>query len=201
MPLLIGITGGIGSGKTSAARFFVDLGADLVDADAIAHELTQPRGAAIAAIRQTFTQKFITCDGALNRKEMRSLVFSDSESRGQLEAILHPLIRVEVARRAALFSAPYGMIMAPLLLETGDYQRMVHRVLVVDCDEHEQISRTIARTGLDKETVRAIMATQLSRNERLQQADDVIANDGDMAHLRREVEALHRKYLIFASKH
>lgn len=200
MPLIIGLTGGIGSGKTSAANLFAALGAELVDTDVIAHELTQPQGAAIAAIRKIFTEKFITEDGALNREEMRNLVFSNSQSRRKLEAILHPLIRVEVARRAALFTAPYGIIVVPLLLETAGYQRMIHRVLVVDCNEHEQIARTVARTGLDEQTVRAIMATQLSRNERLQQADDVITNDADMAHLRQQVHALHTKYLDLANK-
>lgn len=200
MSLIIGLTGGIGSGKSSAARFFAALGADLVDADVIAHELTRPRGVAVSAIQQTFTEKFITEDGALNRKEMRSLVFSDSESRRKLEAILHPLIRVEVARRAALFSAPYGIIVVPLLLETGGYQEMIHRILVVDCNEHDQVARTILRTAQDEPTVRAIMATQLSRNERLHQADDVIANNADMSHLRWQVETLHKKYLTLANK-
>ncbi|MDQ3186629.1 MAG: dephospho-CoA kinase [Pseudomonadota bacterium] len=198
MPLIIGLTGGIGSGKTSAAKFFAALGAELVDTDVIAHELTQPQGAAIAPIRQVFTKEFITEDGALNRKRMRSLVFSDSESRQKLEAILHPLIRVEAARRTALFTAPYGMIVVPLLLETGGYREMIHRILVVDCCERDQITRTIARTGLDEQTVRAILAMQLSRNERLQQADDVIANDSDMAHLLQQVNTLHRKYLVLA---
>lgn len=199
MSLIIGLTGGIGSGKTSAASLFAALGAELIDTDVIAHEFTQPQGAAIAAIRQIFTKRFITKEGALNRKKMRSLVFSDNESRRKLEAVLHPLIRVEVARRAALFAAPYGMIVVPLLLETGGYREMIHRILVVDCNEQDQIIRTVARTGLDEQTVRAIMATQLSRNERLQQADDVIANDGDMLDLQHQVDALHRKYLALAN--
>lgn len=199
MSLIIGLTGGIGSGKTSAAGFFAALGAELVDTDVIAHELTQPQGAAIAAIRKIFTKKFITEEGALNRKKMRDLVFSDNKSRRQLEAILHPLIRVEVARRAALFTAPYGVIVVPLLLETGGYQEMIHRILVVDCHEHDQIVRTVARTGLDEQTVRAIMAAQLSRHERLQQADDVIANDGDMVDLQQQVNILHRKYLTLTN--
>lgn len=199
MSLIIGLTGGIGSGKTSAAGFFSALGAELVDTDVIAHELTQPQGAAIAAIRKIFTKKFITEEGALNREKMRDLVFFDNESRRQLEAILHPLIRVEVARRTALFTAPYGVIVVPLLLETGGYQEMIHRILVVDCPEHDQIVRTVARTGLDEQTARAIMATQFSRRERLQQADDVIANDGDMVDLQQQVCILHRKYLALTN--
>jgi dephospho-CoA kinase len=198
MPLIIGLTGGIGSGKSSTAKFFAALGAELIDTDVIAHELTQAQGAAIDAIRQIFTKKFITEEGSLDRKKMRSLIFSDNESRRKLEAILHPLIRIEVARRAALLTTPYAMIVVPLLLETGGYQEMIHRILVVDCNERDQIARAVARTGRDEQTVCAIMATQLSRNERLQQADDVIANDGDMEHLQKQVNILHRKYLALA---
>ncbi|ARO88722.1 dephospho-CoA kinase [Nitrosospira lacus] len=200
MSLIIGLTGGIGSGKSTVAKFFAGLGADVVDTDSIAHELTQPQGAAIPAIRKIFTGKFITAEGALNRKEMRALVFSDDGLRRKLEAILHPLIRIEVARRAASFSAPYGIIVVPLLFETGGYREMIGRVLVVDCDEQVQIARAMARTGLDEQTARAIMATQLSRRERLRRADDVIANDADMPHLRQQVDVLHKKYLTLVNK-
>ncbi|MEO7559497.1 MAG: dephospho-CoA kinase [Nitrosospira sp.] len=200
MSLMIGLTGGIGSGKTTAAKFFAALGADVVDTDAVAHELTQPQGAAIPAIRKIFTEKFITAEGALNRKEMRTLVFSDDGSRRKLEAILHPLIRIEVARRAAFFSTPYAMIVVPLLLETGGYREIIQRILVVDCNEQGQIARAMARTGLDEQTARAIMATQLSRKERLLRADDVITNDADMLHLRQQVDALHKKYFALANK-
>jgi dephospho-CoA kinase len=200
MSLIIGLTGGIGSGKTTAAKFFAALGADVVDTDAIAHELTQPQGAAIPAIRKIFAGKFITAEGALNRKEMRTLVFSDDGWRRELEAILHPLIRIEVARRATFFSAPYGIIIVPLLLETGGYCEMIKRILVVDCNEQDQIARAMARTGLDEQTAHAIMASQLPRQERLRRADDVIANDADMSHLRQQVDALHKKYLALAGK-
>lgn len=200
MPLIIGLTGGIGSGKTAAATFFAMLGADVVDTDVIAHELARPHGAAIPAIRQTFGEKYITDDGALNRKEMRKLVFSDENSRRKLEAILHPLIRAEVVCRTTLFRGPYGIIVVPLLLETGGYREMIRRVLVVDCGEQAQLTRTIARTGLDERTVQAIMATQLSRMERLQQADDVIVNDADMPNLKRQVDSLHNKYLALANR-
>lgn len=197
---MIGLTGGIGSGKTTAAKFFAALGADVVDTDAIAHELTQAQGAAIPAIRKIFTEKFITAEGALNRKEMRTLVFFDDGSRRKLEAILHPLIRIEVARRAAFFSTPYAMIVVPLLLETGGYREIIQRILVVDCNEQDQIARAMARMGLDEQTARAIMATQLSREERLLRADDVIANDADISHLRQQVDALHKKYRALANK-
>ncbi|SEL45585.1 dephospho-CoA kinase [Nitrosovibrio tenuis] len=198
--MIIGLTGGIGSGKTAAATFFAALGADVIDTDVIAHELTRPHGAAISAVRQAFGERYITEDSALNRKEMRKLIFSDDDSRRKLEAILHPLIRTEVARRAALFCGPYGLIVVPLLLETCGYREMIHRVLVVDCCEYDQIARTVGRTGMDEQTVRAIMATQLSRAERLQQADDVISNDSDISHLKQQVEALHSKYLALRDR-
>jgi dephospho-CoA kinase len=171
-----------------------------VDTDVIARELTQSHGAAIPIIRQAFGEKYITDEDALNRKEMRQLVFSDDNSRRKLEAILHPLIRTEVSRRTALFCGPYGIIVVPLLLETGGYHEMIRRVLVIDSSEDAQLERTIARTGLDEQAVRAIMATQLSRMERLQQADDVIINDSDMPHLKRQVDALHNKYLALTNR-
>ncbi|MDO8437054.1 MAG: dephospho-CoA kinase [Nitrosomonadaceae bacterium] len=198
MSLVIGLTGGIGSGKTSAAKFFAALGACVIDTDEIAHELTQPRGAAISAIRQDFGEDFITAEGALNREKMRGLVFSDSASRQKLEAILHPLIRMEAARSTALAASPYVIMVVPLLLETDDYREMVRRVLVVDCDEQKQIARTMARSGLDAHEVRAIMATQITHQERLQHADDVIINDSNLAHLQQQVEALHQKYLALS---
>jgi dephospho-CoA kinase len=198
MRLIVGLTGGIGSGKSSAAKLFEALGADVVDTDVIAHELTQPEGAAIEAIRQAFGEKYITDDAALNRESMRNLVFSREDSRRRLEAILHPLIRVEVARRIADFNGPYGIIVIPLLFETGSYSEMIHRVLVIDCSEDIQLARTAARKGMDERTARAIITAQLPRRERIIKADDVIVNDLDMDHLRLEVEALHKKYLVLA---
>jgi dephospho-CoA kinase len=200
MPLIIGLTGGIGSGKTSAANFFSALGVDIIDTDIISHEITQPQGAAIAAIREVFTSKFITTEGALKRKEMRSLIFSDSNARRKLEAILHPLIRTEASHRIELVSTAYGIVVVPLLLETSQYRDLIQRVLVMDSSEHDQIARAIARAALDEQTVRAIMATQLSREERLQKADDVILNNADMPYLERQVSALHRKYIALANR-
>ena len=199
MSLVVGLTGGIGSGKTTAAACFAALGAGVVDTDAISHQLTQPGGAAISTIRQNFSESFLTREGGLNRKEMRELVFRDRDSRRKLEAILHPLIRTEVARRVELLSTPYTIIVVPLLLETGSYHRMIQRVLVVDCSECAQVARATARPGMDEKAVRAIMAAQLSREERLAQADEIISNDADLPHLERQVEAMHRKYLALAN--
>ena len=200
MGLIVGLTGGIGCGKTSAAKLFEALRVDVVDTDDIAHELTQPQGAAIESIRQAFGEKYITDDGALNRGNMRDLVFSREDSRRRLEAILHPLIRAEAARRAAHFQGSYGILVVPLLLEAGGFQQMVQRILVIDCSEDIQLARTIARTGMNEQAARAIMSAQLSRRERLLQADDVIVNDLDMNHLKRQVEALHENYLALANR-
>ena len=193
--LVIGLTGGIGSGKSSAAKFFAELGAEVIDTDEIAHQLTQSQGVAMAAIRRDFGEGFIATDGSLDREKMRSLVFSDSNSRQKLEAILHPLIRTEATRRTALTAASYVVMVVPLLFETGNYREMVQRILVVDCNEQSQIDRAMARSGLSQQEVAAIMRAQVSRQERLRQADDVIVNDLGMAHLRQQVEALHQQYL------
>ncbi len=200
MPLVIGLTGGIGSGKTSTAKFFAALGASVIDTDEIAHELTQPHGAAIDTIRQVFGENFITTEGALDREKMRSLVFSNSASRQKLEAILHPLILMEAVSRVTLTSSPYVMMIVPLLLETDDYHKMVQRILVTDCDEQKQIARTMARSRLGTQEVHAIMAAQITRQKRLKQADDVIINDSTLAHLQQQVEALHQKYLALSNE-
>jgi len=152
----------------------------------------------MASIRQAFSESHITRDGGLDRGEMRELIFRDSNARLKLEGILHPLIRAEVAHHVGLLSTPYAIIVVPLLLETGSYHGMIGRVLVVDCSECAQISRATARAGLDEKTVRAIMATQMSRQERLERADDVIFNDADLSQLERQVDAMHRKYLALA---
>lgn len=200
MPLIIGLTGGIGSGKTSAAKFFTTVGANVIDTDKIARELTQPHGAAISSIQKSFGRNFITTDGELDRKKMRDHVFSDGTSRRQLEAILHPLIRTEAVRLTALTSSPYVVIVVSLLLETSGYREIVQRILVIDCNEENQVARAILRSGLSKHEVHAIMATQTSRQERLGQADDVIINDMDILHLQKQVEMLHRKYLTLLNK-
>lgn len=201
--LIIGLTGGIGSGKSAAAAMLKELGAGLVDADAIAHELTAPGGAAIPAIRGEFGDTAVSADGALDRAAMRRLVFADAAAKLRLEAILHPLIRAETQRRceeAMVAGAPYVVLVVPLLIESGDYRRRVTRVAVVDCAEETQVTRVMARSGLTREEVQRIMAAQVNRAERLAAADDVIDNDGDMEALRVQIEALHRLYLELAGK-
>ena len=198
MTYCIGLTGGIGSGKSSAAEIFRELGAGVVDTDAIAHDLTRPGGAALTAIRSQFGAEYIAADGGLDRPKMRRLVFSDPASKKSLEAILHPRIRAESEARIAAAREPYVIIAVPLLLETGAYNALIDRVLVVDCAEEQQVARTMQRSAIIADEVRAIMATQLPRSERLARADDVLHNDADMAALRRQAEALHGKYLALA---
>lgn len=195
----VGLTGGIGSGKSSAADEFAALGAALVDSDAISHELTRSGGAAIPALREEFGADYITPEGALDRARMRALVFGDAQAKRRLEAVLHPLIRQETTTRIGTARAPYVVLVVPLLLETGAYRELVQRIAVVDCSEATQIARVMARSGLAENEVRAIMATQLTRAERLARADDVIGNDGDRAALREQVRALHQRYLAFAA--
>ncbi len=199
MPYVVGLTGGIGSGKSAAAQMFEALGATVVDTDAIAHALTAAGGAAIAPIRAAFGADYITAEGALSRARMRELVFADAGKKSVLEAILHPLIRQRSGELVRAARSPYVILMVPLLIESGNYRGRCQRILVVDCPEELQVERVVARSGISAAQVRAIMATQASRAARLAAADDVIDNSRDPAHLRREVEALHRRYLQLAA--
>lgn len=194
----VGLTGGIGSGKTTVAELFAALGAAVIDTDQIAHQLTVPDGIAIAPIRQAFGADFITADGAMNRARMREAVFADPASKKKLEAILHPLIRSETERLAEAAKGPYPLFVVPLLVESGIWKQRVSRVLVVDCDEEVQIQRVMQRNAMSEAQVRAIMATQAPRAARLAAADDVIVNDGDPAALTVQVERLHAAYVALA---
>ncbi len=198
MPFIVGLTGGIGSGKSAVAALFAELGAEVVDTDAIAHELTAPGGAAIAAIRAAFGDDVIAGDGALDRAAMRRRVFADAQARQRLEGILHPMIGTESTRRCAVSTAPYVVLAVPLLIETGSYRGRVQRLLVVDCREETQVARVMKRSGLSADEVRAIMASQATRAARLAVADDIIDNDGEFARLRAQVEHLHGEYLRLA---
>jgi dephospho-CoA kinase len=192
------LTGGIGSGKSSVARLFEARGVAVIDADALAHELTAPGGAAIPAIRAAFGPEVIDERGALDRERMRQHVFGDPAARKRLEGILHPMIRDESERQRAAATSAYVILMIPLLVESGDPRRRCDRVLVVDCPEAEQVRRVMLRSNLGRAEVEAIMATQASRAERLAHADDVIDNGGDPELLGPQVEALHARYLSLA---
>ena len=195
MTYIVGLTGGIGSGKSAAAAAFGELGAAVVDVDAIAHELSAPQGAAIAAIRAAFGDALIDGRGALDRTAMRQIVFADPDARRRLEAILHPLIRAESVRRCVAALAPYVVLAVPLLIESGNYRQRCDRIAVVDCSEATQIARVVARSGIGSDEVRRIMAAQASRGERLAAADDVIDNEGGLAELHGRVAELHQFYL------
>ena len=196
MSLVVGLTGGMGSGKSTAADAFAALGVTVVDTDAIAHELSSAQGGAIPEIVAAFGAGVLRPDGALDRTAMRRLVFSDRGAKGRLEAILHPMIRQESERRCRnAVNSPYVVLVVPLLVENESYGQLVDRVLVVDCAESAQIERVIVRSGLAEEEVRAIMAVQATRAERLAAADDVLVNDQGRETLRVRVADLHRRYL------
>ena len=195
--LLIGLTGGIGSGKTTVANRFGDLGVPLIDTDLIAHQLTGPGGAAMAEIEAGFGASVIAADGRLDRDAMRSLAFGDPGARKRLEAILHPMIRVETDRQvAAAASAPYAIVVIPLLVESRGPKRF-DRIVVVDCPVETQIERVMKRNGLPRAQVEAILAVQATRDQRLNAADDVVDNSSTPGVLQDQVETLHERYLSF----
>ncbi len=192
---VVGLTGGIGSGKSAAADCFAAHGIGVVDTDAIAHELTAADGAAMPALRAEFGWEVAAADGALDRSRMRRLAFADPAVRWRLEGILHPMIRELAGERCRQAVSPYVILAVPLLVESGTYRQRCDRVVVVDCPESLQISRVMARNGLGETEVRAILATQASRDQRLAAADDVLANDGDLAALKLQIAGLHQRYL------
>lgn len=199
MSFVVGLTGGIGSGKSTVADLFALRGAAVVDTDTIAHELTGPQGAAIGAISAAFGEAILRADGGLDRPAMRRLVFSDPLAKTRLEAILHPLIRQRSdARCAAAAAAPYVLLVVPLLVESGSYRGCVDRVLVVDCDEAVQLARVMARNGLSVDAVKSIIATQASRVGRRAAADDLVINDDGLEALVAQVEGLHQSYVKMA---
>ncbi|HSD38494.1 MAG TPA: dephospho-CoA kinase [Rhodocyclaceae bacterium] len=193
-PLVIGLTGGIGSGKSAAAALFGEHGASIVDTDVIAHELSASGGAAIPALREAFGNVCIGADGALDRAAMRALIFSDPAEKARLEGILHPLIRSISAERVATATGPYVVLVVPLLIESGHWAERCDRIVVVDCPEEVQIARVMARSNLTEMQVRAIMATQASRAKRRAAAQEIIDNAGDFDSLRAQVDVLHQLY-------
>src|SRR6185369_14756328 len=187
---LVGLTGGIGSGKSAVASEFLRLGVHVIDYDAIAHEWTARGGAAIEASGEGFGAEYINGEGAMDRKRMRDLAFTTPEAKRTLEKILHPMIRAESGRRADAAQGPYVIMMNPILVETADQDRRFDRVVVVDCPEDVQIQRVMARNGLPADEVRRIMAAQVSRQARLAHATDVVDNSGSMADIApRQAEA------------
>ena len=198
MAFAVGLTGGIGSGKTTVANLFAAQGAGLVDADEISRRLTAPAQPAVAEIARKFGGQFIAADGSLDRARMRNMVFTNATARKDLEAILHPLVIQESTRQILASNAPYVIIVVPLLIESGARGRM-DRILVVDCAPEIQISRVMGRSGLSRSEVLAIIAAQASRRQRLSEADDVIHNDDGLEMLSAQVNPLHLRYLGLAT--
>ena len=199
-PYTVGLTGGIGSGKSAVSGLFARRGVHVTDTDEIAHELTRPGGEAIAPIRAAFGDEAIAADGSLDRAKMRKLVFGDARAKERLEAILHPLIRIESRRRIERATSPYAILVIPLLVEGGVDRSRTPRVLVVDCPEDLQVERVMRRSALPEAEVRAILASQATRERRLAAADDVIDNGGAPELLEGQVSRLHEKYLTLAPR-
>ncbi len=194
----VGLTGGIGCGKSTVADLFAALGATIVDTDVIAHALTAPQGAGMPAIVAEFGPDFAQPDGALDRARMRTLVFSDATARARLEAILHPRIRAATEAAGQAATGAYVIYVVPLLIESGSWRERVTRVLAIDCSEDTQVARVMQRSHLSADEVRAIMATQVTRARRLAEADDVVDNDAGLDALRAQVQALHERYLALS---
>lgn len=192
MSFVVGLTGGIGSGKSTVSKLFEDLGITVIDTDVISRKLTEVNGIAINRIRENFGEAYTNSIEGIDRAKMRELIFSDKEARNKLEKILHPLILNEVKTQIEKVSDNYIIVVVPLLFEIDDYQNIVDRTLVVDCDERQQLIRTMARSQLSEEKVKAIMATQMTRQQRLQKSHDVIFNDEDIDHLKKQVLSLHQ---------
>ena len=193
-PWILGLTGGIGSGKSAAAQYFIDLGVHLVDADHAARWVVEPGRPALARIVEHFGDSVLQADGSLNRSALRGLIFENAEERRWLESLLHPLIGAEIASYLARAESPYAILVSPLLVESGQ-SRLTQRILVIDAPEALQIQRTMQRDGVSEEQVQAILKAQADRAERLRHADDVLVNDRDPAWLKQEVERLHHFYL------
>ena len=197
---IVGLTGGIGSGKSTVADAFVALGAELVDTDVIARELTLADGKAMPALIAEFGPDIVAKDGAMDRSAVRQRVFADPSARERLEGILHPLIRQMSTERCVAVTAPYVVLAVPLLVESGDYHQRCDRIVVVDCPETVQIERVMARNGLSIDEVRAIMAAQATRQQRLAAANDIVVNDGARTKIYEQVNLLHLKYLALAGE-
>jgi dephospho-CoA kinase len=196
--LRIGLTGGIGSGKTTVAALFAGHGIPVIDTDEIARALAQPGQDAYVEIVRVFGAGILNADRHIDRAQLGQLVFTDPAKRQQLEAILHPRVRAQVEQQIKPLLTPYCIVVAPLLIEAG-FTDQVDRVLVVDCDEPQQLARVAARNNLLEAEIRRIMAAQLSRTKRLQHADDVLENNGDLPRLEAEVSRLHARYLALAA--
>jgi dephospho-CoA kinase len=196
-PLCIGLTGGIGSGKTTATNIFSELGVPIIDADAISHTVVEKGQPALKTIAETFGNDLIDEDGQLRRDRLRQIVFDDSQARMKLESIIHPLVYVEIKRQVSHVSFPYYILSSPLLLESKSKYK-IDRVVVIDVPESMQIERASQRDNLEARDIQKVIDSQSNRNKRVSQADDVLMNDKDLSSLRNNIELLHKKYLKLA---
>lgn len=195
---LIGLTGGIGSGKSVVAKRLAELGATVIDSDQIAHDITAPQGSAIAAIKASFGHELLAADGSLDRPKMRRLVFNDPNALKRLEGITHPLIQAETVRQASLArqnGALYLVFMVPLLVESGNWSRVIDHLVVVDCPEETQIARVMGRSNLERGQIEQIIGKQALRTDRLAAADTILLNDGSLEDLMPEIDALHQSII------
>lgn len=197
---IVGLTGGIGSGKSTVAGVFQQLGIEIINADQISRDVVEPGSSALDSIAEHFGHHIITADGALDRKQLRQIIFSNTEEKKWLEELLHPLIFQEIMCQIKNAKSQYVILESPLLLETPQH-KLVNRILVVDAPEYLQIQRTISRDQQTEEQVKAILAVQLTRQERCKKADDIIVNDKDLENIAIAVEALHNKYIEYARRH
>lgn len=195
--LIVGLTGGIGSGKTAASDWFKAQGIVIVDADVVSRQVVEPGTPALAAIHEHFGAGVIAADGTLDRAALRRIVFAQPEERQWLERLLHPRIAAEILRQLQAAASAYAILVSPLLFETGQ-KDFVQRTLLVDVPEDVQLRRTAARDKVEEAQVKAIMAAQMSRDDRRARADDIVVNDGELAHLHRQLAALHAQYLALA---
>lgn len=195
--LRIGLTGGIGSGKTTVANLFGHYGIPVLDADEIARQIVEPGHPAYDPVVTQFGETILTENKSIDRAKLRNMVFNDPTKRKQLEAIIHPLVRQEISRRLSQLNAPYCIVVVPLLIESG-LNNMIDRILVIDAPEPLQIERVMQRNDLPADEVKKIIQTQIPRDKRIAYADDVIVNDSDIVHLQDKVKSLHATYLTAA---
>jgi dephospho-CoA kinase len=197
--LTIGLTGGIGSGKSTVAKLFAELNIPIIDTDIIAREVVAPGQPALTEIAKTFGAEILTSDGQLNRLALRQIIFADATKRQQLEAILHPRIQTEMLRQATTLTAPYCIFVIPLLLEARQ-QHLVNRILVIDCDDAIRRQRLKHRDQMSDAEINRAFAAQVGREQRLAAADDIITNNGDIDQLRTQVQQLHSRYTLLAAQ-
>jgi dephospho-CoA kinase len=197
--MIVGLTGGIGSGKSEVSARFEQLGITVVDADIIARQVVEPGSSALEQIAKHFGTAILTKDGVLDRKKLRSIIFEKPSEKSWLENLLHPIIRAETVAQLNRSQSPYTILSSPLLLETNQHE-LVDRILVVDADERLQVSRASARDSMSPENIQKIMQSQLSRTARCAKANDIIHNHGDLRELQDQVGSLHARYLHLAQQ-